>query len=127
MVARVRRAVGHATEGEPAMPIANCTVAADLPLPEACLVARWARESGQPAEHMTINVVARRAQYGAECAVMAELLLPSLWPDESVSALQLGLARALAAGFKLPAKQVQVVTLVVGSGRVVADGREQSW
>ena len=111
------------------MPIANCFVRDDLPA-EAdidALTAIWSDESGVGREHMTINLIAATRQVGAPYRVMAFLYLPTLWTSEQVRQLQVGLAKALARGFAVPAIEVQVITSLVDSGHVVEDGKTKDW
>lgn len=109
------------------MPIANCIVFPDCAAAENDLIALWATESGQSAQHMTINIVTGSAQFGNRYPVMATLSLPSLWLKPDISALQTGLARALARYYQLPLAQVHVVTSIVEPGFVVEDGKEIEW
>lgn len=112
------------------MPIAHCIVHKNRLSPQlrsADPVALWAEFSGQSAADMTINLVASTAQYGRAYPVMASLLLPTAWSDKSCSALQLGLARALAQFFDLPAEDIHVVTQSIEPGQVVEAGREARW
>lgn len=112
------------------MPIANCIVS-----PSRCsqagdadgLVVLWARESGKSPEHMTVNIVERRAQVGSAYEVMATLWLPSLWSQADVDSLQVGLARALAAHFGVGLGSVHIITRIIEPGLVVEDGETLSW
>lgn len=110
------------------MPIANCFVRDDVadPAQVAELAVRWSEESGIDGEHMTVNL-ARVTQAGAPYRVMAFLHLPSLWNAEQIDRLQLGLARALADYFGLPASEVHVITSIVQPGHVVEEGETQRW
>jgi hypothetical protein len=87
----------------------------------------WANESGKSADHMTINVMPSSQQFGKKYAVMANLLLPSIWSLEDISLLQVGLAKALAVNFGVALSTVHIVTSVIGSGLVVEDGKEIQW
>ena len=111
------------------MPIANCFVSDDLPLEPGIddLTAFWSEESGVASEHMTINLIAGTRQTGAPYRVTAFLYLPSLWSSEQVRRLQVGLARALGRSFAVPPAEVQVITTIVESGRVVEGGETQDW
>lgn len=109
------------------MPIANCIVSVDKIGDVDLLVARWAQESGESTAPMTVNIIRAAAQGGQRYAVMATLYLPSCWSPASVSALQLGLARALAAHFAVAASAVQVISHILPSGRVVENGEEVRW
>lgn len=109
------------------MPIANCIVS---PAHQQCLgniIEAWAEESGKPIEHMTVNITNSNQQFGNEYAVMANLLLPSMWSSSEVSSLQIGLAKALAKNFKVSIKQIHVVTSIINSGMVVEGGQELTW
>jgi hypothetical protein len=111
------------------VPIANCFVHGEVPveLESAALTALWSEESGIGSEQMTINVIAGIRQYGAPYRVMAFLYLPSLWSSEEVRRLQTGLAGALGRSFAVAAAEVQVITSIVESGRVVEGGETQAW
>jgi hypothetical protein len=111
------------------VPIANCFVHDELhaePGSDA-LTALWSEESGIGSEQMTINMIAGTRQYGAPYRVMAFLYLPSLWSSEQVRELQTGLARALGRGFGVAPAEIQVITSIVESGRVVEGGETQDW
>lgn len=58
---------------------------------------------------------------------MATLQLPSVWSQEKVTVLQLGLARALSQYFQLSLEQVHVVTTTINSGLVVENGGQITW
>lgn len=109
------------------MPIAHCLVDSGREPRRVDPVDLWARESGQSAEHMTINIVGRARQFGNRYAVMATLWLPSLWPEADIAALQEGLARAMASYYRAAPREVHVITRVLESGRVVEDGETLQW
>jgi len=109
------------------MPIANCIVTPNCQPGTKDLIELWSRESGISAEHMTANILVADRQYGNPYTLMATLLLPSMWSEPSISALQTGLARALAHHFLLDLQDIQVVTSIVPSGRIVENGQEVSW
>jgi hypothetical protein len=109
------------------MPIANCLVAS-VPndLDTSQIVAAWSNRSGIDSDEMTINLL-EALQAGKPYAVMAWLYLPSIWPDDAVTALSEGLAAALADAFVVEPSSVQVVTSIVASGFVVEDGKTVHW
>ncbi len=109
------------------MPIANCVVTQSCKLGSADLIEVWSRESGISSEHMTLNIISCEQQFGNAYAVMASLYLPSMWPSNKISAIQTGLAQALAECFELPLSDVHVITNIVSSGLVVERGQEVSW
>lgn len=109
------------------MPIANCFIRPECQAGSGNLVQLWASESGMAAKHMTMNLVKAEQQFGAQYKVMANLWLPSLWSAPDISALQIGLARALASYYELPIAEVLVVTQIIESSRVVENGLEVSW
>ena len=109
------------------MPIANCIVTPECQNGAEDLVRLWAKESGQSEEHMTINIVVSSQQLGNRYAVMATLILPSLWSAESVSSLQIGLSKALSVYFKIPLEGIFITTNIVESGCVVSNGEEEVW
>ena len=109
------------------MPIANCIVAPGREPGRLDPVALWAKLSGRPAEQMTINLVSGIRQHGSRYAGMATLWLPSAWPAADVSALQEGLAGALAKYLKASPAEIHVITQLVEPGRVVENGREVRW
>jgi hypothetical protein len=53
--------------------------------------------------------------------------MPSMWSSESISLLQIGLAKALAKHFELALSDVHVISNVVNSGSVVESGQEIQW
>ena len=109
------------------MPIANCIVTPDCTESQGDLLELWSKESGKSVEHMTINIITRSQQLGNGYAVMANLILPSVWSNSDVSLLQVGLAKALATYFNLSLNHVHVVTQIVDSGLVVENGAEIQW
>ena len=111
------------------MPIANCFVHGEVrtDVEFDALTALWSEESGIGSEQMTINLIAGTRQLGAQYRVMAFLHLPSLWTTEQVGQLQVGLARALARGFRLAPAEVHVITSTVEPGHVVEGGEIQDW
>ncbi|SFG11376.1 hypothetical protein [Neptunomonas qingdaonensis] len=109
------------------MPIANCFVTSNSQQGTTNLVELWAEESGKSSEHMTINIMYSQQQIGNQYAVMANLLLPSIWSASDISSLQIGLARALAKYFSLNLSEVHVTTTIISSGRVVENGEEVHW
>ncbi|MFV1873604.1 MAG: hypothetical protein ACMZ64_09810 [Oleiphilus sp.] len=109
------------------MPIANCLMTKALSKSSASLIDRWAEAAGISSEHMTINLITCQEQLGVSYQVMATLLLPSMWSNSSISAIQLGLAKALAEHFDLSLNEVHVITHIIESGRVVESGHELTW
>jgi hypothetical protein len=109
------------------MPIANCLVAS-VPndLDTSQIVAAWSNRSRIDSDEMTINLL-EALQAGKPYAVMAWLYLPSVWPDDAVTALSEGLAAALADAFVVEPSSVQVVTSIVASGLVVEGGETVHW
>ena len=109
------------------MPIANCFVTSNTQPGTKNLVELWAEECGKSSEQMTINIMYSHQQMGNQYAVMANLLLPSIWSSPDISSLQTGLARALAKHFRLNLSEVHVATTIISSGRVVENGEEVHW
>lgn len=109
------------------MPIANCIVTPECQASEYKLIDCWASESGQSPEHMTVNITTSTNQFGNKYAAMATLFLPSLWSDSAISALQIGLAKALAKTYSLSLNDVIVMTNIVESGFVVESGKVEKW
>ncbi len=112
------------------MPIANCVVSAHCLKnikPAGKLVDLWAGKSGKPAQQMTLNIIERVQQEGSAYEVMTQLYLPSLWSQDDIELLQLGLADALATYFDIAIGDVQIITHVVESGMVVEDGEVATW
>lgn len=109
------------------MPIANCIVTPDCQQSSGNLVELWASESGNSSDHMTVNIITSNQQLGNQYSVMANLLLPSIWTASDISAIQTGLARALAKSFNVALTQVHIVTNIVSSGLVVEEGQEMKW
>jgi hypothetical protein len=111
------------------VPIANCFVRDGVGMPGDVegLAREWSRETGASEEHLTINLVPGTRQAGAGYAVMARLHLPSLWAEDDVARLQVGLARTLARSFEIEPADVHVITSIVQSGHVVENGEVQEW
>ena len=109
------------------MPIANCIISSDCIEGSGNLVELWSSESDISSEHMTINIIASSKQIGNKYRVMANLYLPSMWSDQNITELQVGLARALAQYFTLALSEVHVVTSIVKSGLVVESGENSTW
>ncbi|MGY3686846.1 hypothetical protein ACXAAV_09270 [Vibrio coralliilyticus] len=111
------------------MPIAHCTILSDLVSKAETgeVIERWGSLSEQPTTDMTINFVRAERQEGKSYEIIANLFLPSVWSEKSVSALQLGLAKALSESFFVEPKNVLVMTTILSSGFVVENGREVTW
>jgi hypothetical protein len=114
------------------MPIANCIINPELSAhtdlsDQTDIISIWSKQSGVAIEHMTINFVSSIAQLGKQYQVMATLQLPSIWSQEKISILQLGLATTLSKCFSIPSEQVHVVTSVIDSGLVVENGEQITW
>ena len=114
------------------MPIANCIIVSEVEENiilnnQTDIISDWSQQSGVAREHMTINFIRSLAQFGKQYQVMATLQLPSVWSQEKVSILQLGLATALSKYFQISSEQVHVVTTIIESGLVVENGEEISW
>ncbi|MCM5506982.1 MULTISPECIES: hypothetical protein [Vibrio] len=111
------------------MPIAHCTISPDLvfKVETGEVMERWGSLSEQPTTDMTINFVRANRQEGRPYLIIANLFLPSVWSEKSVSALQLGLAKALSESFSVESQNVLVMTTILSSGFVVENGREVTW
>ncbi|NOI29258.1 hypothetical protein [Vibrio coralliilyticus] len=111
------------------MPIAHCTISPDLisKAETVEVIERWGSFSEQPTTDMTINFVLAEQQEGRPYQIIANFFLPSVWSEKSVSALQLGLAKALSENFSVEPKNVLVMTTILSSGFVVENGREVTW
>lgn len=109
------------------MPIANCIISSECQQSSNDLVKMWAAESGQSAEHMTVNIIISKEQIGKKYGVVATLFLPSVWSDSDISSLQTSLAKVLANHFSLPLRQVLVISNIVNSGMVVENGQIVCW
>ena len=109
------------------MPIAHCQIKPGLNFGSQDLIDLWSLESGQPAQHMTVNLTEVSQQFGVEYAVMANLTVPSAWSTPQISALQVGLAKALSQYFRIEIDQVHVITSIISSGTVVESGKEVTW
>ncbi len=111
------------------MPIANVLVSKELQARAtelADFTLSWSAESELSGKHMTVNFLPGLCQSGAAYDLMAVLYLPTLWSEENVQALQVGLANALAKRLDVRPDRVHVMTTIIQSGRVVEDGRTQS-
>ena len=111
------------------IPIAHCTISSDLVSKAETdeVIERWGSLSEQPTTDMTINFILAEQQEGRPYQIIANLFLPSVWSEKSVSALQLGLAKALSESFSVEPKNVLVMTTILSSGFVVENGREVTW
>lgn len=109
------------------MPIANCIVAPALDPTDQNPVELWADESGKAKQHMTINIVEYRQQFGTQYPIMATLQLPSLWSSSDINCLQVGLARALAKYYQVAIGDVHVITNIIAPGLVVENGEQTQW
>ena len=76
---------------------------------------------------MTINIIKSNEQLGNKYTIMADLLLPSIWPSSDISSLQLGLAKALSLYFNVSLDEVFVATCLVKSGMIIEAGKEVKW
>lgn len=109
------------------MPIANCIITPGCIDGSGNLIELWAGESNLSSDHMTINIITSSNQTGNKYKVMANLALPSIWSASDISALQIGLAKALALYYSLALNEIHVITTTVSSGFVVETGREITW
>lgn len=112
------------------MPIANCIITSKSEINSdgsSDLIALWANHSKKSPEHMTINIIRSVEQLGNKYAIMANLLLPSIWSNVDISSIQTGLAKALTQHYRLNKSEVHVITSLVGSGMVVEAGKELKW
>jgi len=114
------------------MPIANCIISSKYLGHDdnsKDLMRLWVEHSGiqQAGSEMTVNIISSNSQMGKGYAVMATLLLPSIWSKNEISALQKGLARALSVYYSLPNDQVFITTSILDSGFVVDNGSEVTW
>jgi len=112
------------------MPIANCIITSKCQSHSASssnLIELWANESKISSEHMTINIITSNEQLGNKYAIMATLLLPSIWSKSDITSLQVGLAKALTVHYDAPLEDVFISTTIVNSGMVVESGKEVKW
>lgn len=112
------------------MPIANCIITSNCQKNSDSsknLIELWASESKKSPEHMTINLITSSEQLGKKYSIMANLLLPSIWPSSDISSLQIGLANALSLYFNVSLEEVFFSTSIVNSGMVVEAGEEIEW
>ncbi|MGF1694355.1 hypothetical protein L4C54_01630 [Vibrio lamellibrachiae] len=112
------------------MPIANCFYAPSLDLQisqSSSIIDQWANYSEQDASLMTVNFIQTERQHGNAYFVIAELSLPSQWPQTSISKVQLGLAKALTETLSIETHQVLVMTTLIESGLIVENGQEINW
>ena len=112
------------------MPIANCIITEQCQnnLDSASnLIDLWANESKLSSEHMTINVITSSEQLGKQYAIMATLLLPSIWSKPDITSLQVGLAKALALHYDVSLDDIFISTSIIISGMVVESGNEVKW
>ncbi len=109
------------------MPMAFCWVNKSCQVKAGDLIDMWAAESGESSQHMTVNLLNVDEQLGNAFAVMANLMLPSLWQHEAIRRLQVGLAKALAQYYGLDLQDVFVITQVIESGNVVENGKPITW
>lgn len=108
------------------MPVANVVVATDRTPDADAIIRLWSRAAGVGAEEMTVNLVSA-TQGGRRYAAMAQLLVPSVWSDDDIERLSVGLARALAEATDAEPPSVQVITTVLTTGSVVEGGRIVHW
>lgn len=114
------------------MPTANCFISPDCEYTLDCsqdLIRLWANYSKIPhaASEMTINLILSKEQKGKKYMAMAFLVLPSIWPKDDISALQLGLSRALSEYYSISIDKVFISTSVINSGFVVENDHEITW
>jgi len=113
------------------MPIANCyldpLVLSSINSNKGALIDTWAVESGIKADQMTINIIAYSEQAGRQYQAIANLYLPSLWSEENVSSIQVGLARSIAAVGGVTPDKIMVMTQIIASGHVVENGGVVTW
>ncbi|MGR5175316.1 hypothetical protein ACPV4B_01045 [Vibrio parahaemolyticus] len=112
------------------MPVAVCFITSELKLRESQtpdMVEVWSRHSGIGASEMTVTLIPSEQHFGKSYAVIGHLYLPSVWAEEQVTSLQLGLASALVDCFAIDESQVLIMTSMIESGLVVEGGREIHW
>lgn len=112
------------------MPIANCFITSKCQInsdSSSNLIELWAKESKMSSEHMTINIITSTEQLGNKYAIVATLLLPSIWSKPDITSLQLGLAKALTLHYDVALEDIFISTNIVKSGMVVESGKEVKW
>lgn len=112
------------------MPMANCIITSecqDRSAGSSNLIELWANVAKKPSEHMTVNIITSEEQLGNKYAIMATLLLPSIWSKPDITSLQTGLAEALRLYYDVSIEDVFVSTSIVNSGMVVESGKEVKW
>lgn len=109
------------------MPIANCVISDACEFSDQSIVDTWSHHAGVSPEHMTVNFIRPCKQAGNLYAVMASLMLPSMWDESSINALQTGLATALSEYFEISIGDVHIVTQIIDSGMVVENGDLSIW
>lgn len=112
------------------MPIANCIITSKCKSSSdssSRLIETWANESNTSSDNMTINIITSTEQTGHKYAIMASLLLPSIWSRSEIKSLQLGLAKALSLHYTLALDDIFITTSLVESGMVVEAGKEVTW
>jgi len=109
------------------MPIANCFLRADIPLPSADIASAWRSTIGVDLKDVSISFIPGCLRQGAAYAVMVQLFLPSLWSPASIKTIQLSLADLLQQSMSLEPEDVFIITTIVQSGAVVEQGAIVEW
>ena len=112
------------------MPIANCIISLDQPKQLDIsdeIIELWGKYSGKDTSEMTVMISHSDEQLGKAYSAICCLYLPNVWSRESVSALQVGLANALADCLAVELSDIMIMTSMIESGFVVEKGREVKW
>lgn len=87
----------------------------------------WSKNIETSPENITINVLSNKFQFGKKYKLMINLLLPSLWSNLEIEAIQLELAKLSSKHLAIPIQEIFVTTQIIQSGHVVEDGKIQKW
>ncbi len=111
------------------MPIANCFCKRDEISKEKSekIVSDWAEIAGVDEKEITVNFIHNYSQFGQSSVVLANLYLPSLWSEETIKRIQLGLMEILSKYLEIDKNEIFIMTSIINSGHVVENGNVVDW
>lgn len=111
------------------MPIANCLCKKDNITKEKSenIVSEWAEIAEVDIKDICLNFIHNYSQFGQQYSVLANLYLPSLWSEDGIKKVQLGLLQTLAKHLELREDEIFIMTSIINSSHVIENGNVVEW
>lgn len=112
------------------MPIAHCVVSKNIEGKISAheeLIDIWCNETGIESSDVTVFITFCDEIKGKHYDVLSHLYLPTIWPIEKRTEIEIGLAKALSTYFNTSVKNIIVILSTVQSGEVVENGEVIEW